>query len=136
MPCITEEFLDSYGRYAAVPRDARVGARIRVEGSVHAPAKVAGVGLARIDAPHALTASDANARRTYPVPAPYATYWPPGYVSAIPLVVKGERFGIDLPLDDHGKPGLYELSIWAKLPDSPDFQIVSLRTIRVKPRDE
>jgi hypothetical protein len=57
-------------------------------------------------------------------------------VSAIPLVVKGERFGIDLPLDDHGKPGLYELSIWAKLPDSPDFQIVSLRTIRVKPRDE
>jgi hypothetical protein len=136
VPCITEEFLDSYGTYAAVPRDARVGARIRVEGSVHAPAKVAGVGLARIDAPHALTASDANARRTYPVPAPYATYWPPGYVSAIPLVVKGERFGIDLPLDDHGKPGLYELSIWAKLPDSPDFQIVSLRTIRVKPRDE
>jgi hypothetical protein len=131
VPCVTEEFLDSYGTYAVVPRDAHVGARIRVEGSVHSPAKVAGVGLARIDAPRPLSPSDANARRSYPVPAPYATYWPPGYVTPIPLLVKGETFGIDVPLDDHGKPGLYELSIWAKVPDSPDFQVVSLRTIRV-----
>ncbi len=136
VPCITEEFLDSYGSYAVAPRDSRVGSRIRVEGKVHAPAKVAGVGLARVDAPRALTVGDANARRSYPVPAPYATYWPPGYVTPIPLVVKGDHFGIDVPLDDHGKPGLYELSIWAKLPGSPDFQIVSLRTIRVAPKEE
>jgi len=136
VPCVTEEFLDSYGSYAVVPRDSHVGARIRVEGKVHAPAKVAGVGLARVELPHALTSSDANARRSYPVPPPYATYWPPGYVTAIPLVVKGDHFGIDVPLDDHARPGLYELSIWAKLPASPDFQIVSLRTIRVAPKEE
>jgi uncharacterized protein YkwD len=136
VPCVTEEFLDSYGTYAVVPRDVKVGARIRVEGTVHSPAKVSGVGLARVDLPRVLTTSDANSRRSYPVPPPYATYWPPGYVTAIPLLVKGGTFGIDVPLDDHGKSGLYELSIWAKLPGSPDFQIVSLRTIRVTPREE
>ena len=136
VPCVTEEFLDSFGTYGAVPREAHVGARIRVDGKVTGPAKVAGVGLARVDAPRAITTSDANSRRTYPVPAPYATYWPPGYVTAIPVVVRGDQFAIDVPLDDHGRPGLYELSVWAKLPGSTDFQIVSLRTIRVTPKQD
>lgn len=100
------------------------------------PAKIAGVGLARVDAPRGITAAEANSRRSYPVPAPYATYWPAGFVTPIPLVVKGGHFSIEVPLDDHGKPGLYELSIWAKVPQSPDFQMVGLRTIRVAPRED
>jgi uncharacterized protein YkwD len=136
VPCISEEFLDTYGSYAPVPRQAHVGERIHVAGSVQPPAKVVGIGLARVDAPRPLTPTDANARRSYPVPPPYATYWTAGFVTPIPLVVTGQRFAIDVPLDDHGKPGLYELSIWAKLPQSNDFQIVSLRTIRVLPREE
>jgi hypothetical protein len=136
VPCVSEEFLDTYGAYGAVPRQAHVGDRLRVTGSVRAPAKVVGVGLARVDALAGLTTTEANARRSYPVPQPYATYWTPGFVTAIPLVVNGSKFAIDVPLDDHGKPGTYELSIWAKLPESNDFQIVSLRTIRVGPREE
>jgi uncharacterized protein YkwD len=136
VPCVSEEFLDTYGSYASVPRKSRVGDRVHVAGAVHAPAKVVGVGLARVDAPRMLSTAEANARRSYPVPAPYATYWTAGYVTPIPLVVTGSKFAIDVPLDDHGKPGLYELSIWGKLPDSNDFQIVSLRTILVVPREE
>ena len=35
---------------------------------------------------------------------------------------------------ERGKsPGSTSCRIWAKLPESPDFQIVSLRTIRVLP---
>ncbi len=99
------------------------------------PAKPVGVGLARVDFPRPLTAGAANARRSYPVPPPYQMYWTTGFATPIPVVVKGQDFSIDVPLGEKQKPGLYELSIWAKLPDSPDFQIVSLRTIRVSARD-
>jgi uncharacterized protein YkwD len=136
VPCVSEEFVDSYGSFGAVPREAHVGDVIHVTGASRDPAKVVGVGLARVDAPQPLTVSDANARRSYPVPQPYATYWPPGYVTPIPLAVSGHKFAIDLPLSDHGKPGMYEVSVWAKLPSSNDFQIVSLRTIRVVARQD
>ena len=46
--------------------------------------------------------------------------------------VTGAEFAIDVPLSDHGQPGLYELSVWATLPGSSDFVMVSLRTILVR----
>jgi hypothetical protein len=135
VPCIAQEFTDDYGDYGSAPKVAHLGERLHVAGKMFAPAKPVGVGLARVDLPHPLTPSAANARRSYPVPQPYQMYWGAGYVTPIPLVVKGEEFAIDVPIGDKQKPGLYELSIWAKLPESPDFQIVSLRTIRVLGRD-
>ncbi len=131
VPCVAQEFLDDYGTYAPLPATAHVGDRIRVEGSLRAPAKPVGVGLARVDYPEPLTPDDANARRTYPIPQPYQMYWTPGFVTPIPVVVRGEHFSIEVPLSDHGRPGVYEVSVWAKLPETSDFQIVSLRTIRV-----
>ena len=92
------------------------------------------MGLARVDSPQPLSAAVANARRSYSVPQPYQMYWPQGYVTPLPVAVKGAELSIDVPLGEGQKPGLYELSIWAKLPQSPDFQIVSLRTIRVLPK--
>ena len=135
VPCIAQEFTDAYGTYRDAPKVAHVGDRLRVAGKMLAPAKPVGVGLARVDFPHPLAASVANARRSYPVPQPYQMYWTAGFVTPIPVVVKGEELSIDVPLGEKQKPGLYELSIWAKLPESPDFQIVSLRTIRVLARD-
>ena len=135
VPCVSQEFTDDYGAYAAIPKTARIGDRLHVEGKMVAPALPVGVGLARVDFPKTLTTSDANARRAYPVPRPYQMYWPVGYETPIPLAVKGEKFAIDVPLGQGQKPGLYELSIWAKLPDSPDFQVVSLRTMRVDAAD-
>jgi hypothetical protein len=135
VPCVSQEFTDHYGTYGALPREAIAGDRLHVSGRMVAPATPVGVGLARIDAPVPITANAANARRSYPVPQPYQMYWTAGYQTPIPLVVQGEAFAIDVPLSVGQKPGLYEVSIWAKLPSSPDFQIVSLRTMVVRARD-
>jgi uncharacterized protein YkwD len=134
VPCIAQEFVDSFGSYAPAPGTLRTGDVVHVEGSVKAPATFAGVGLARIDAPKPLSASALNGRGSYPVPVPYEMVWPAGYKTPIPVRVTGNRFAVDLPVSDQGRPGIYELSVWAKVPGSPDFVMVSLRTIRVLPR--
>jgi hypothetical protein len=133
-PCFTQEFVDDYGTYAPLPAKAHVGDRIRVEGTLRAPAVPAAVGLARVDFPKALTADKINALpRAYPIPAPYELFWTPSFATRIPLKVSGEGFSIELPLDDHRKPGVYEVSVWAKVPGTTEYTIVSLRTIRVAP---
>jgi uncharacterized protein YkwD len=78
-PCVSQEFVDGYGTYAAVPRKTRVGASLHVEGSVASPATFAGIGLARVAAPTPLGVAELNRRRSYPVPPPYQSYWPAGY---------------------------------------------------------
>jgi hypothetical protein len=132
VPCFSQEFIDPYGSYAPIPAALRIGQTLHVEGAIAAPATVAGVGLARVPLPAPISVSDLNRRRSYPVPQPYQMYWPPGYVTPIPLRVNGGAFSIDVPVSDRGQPGLYELSIWAKLPGEPDFAIVGLRAIRVE----
>jgi len=131
VPCLAQEFTDTYGAYGAVPRVARVGDRLHIAGAMRGVQPL-GVGLARVDLPRPLSAADANARRSYQVPQPYQVFWPPGYETPIPLAINGPNFAIDLALDDHGKPGLYEVSIWAKLPGSSEPQVVGLRTIEVR----
>jgi uncharacterized protein YkwD len=132
VPCFSQEFVDDYGTYAAVPGRLHVGASLHVEGSVSAPATFAGVGLARIDAPKPIPVAELNRRRSYPVPTPYQMYWPPGYQTPIPVKVSGTHFAIDVPVSDGGKAGLYELSVWATVPGSPDLAMVSLRTFTVQ----
>ena len=139
VPCVAQEFVDPYGTYGPVPRALRVGDVVRVRGSVHAPARFAGVGLARVDAPAPLSTPELNRRRSYPVPAPYQMYWPPGYRTPIPVQVAGEQFTIDVPVSDRGTPGMYELSVWANVPgrrggaDPGELVMVSLRTIQATP---
>jgi uncharacterized protein YkwD len=132
VPCFSQEFVDPYGRYAPIPATLHPGQRLHVEGSVFAPAVVAGVGLARIPLPIPISVAEVNRRRSYPVPAPYQMYWPPGYETPIPLRLSGLEFAIDVPVSDGGKTGLYELSIWAKLPHTSDFAMIGLRTLRVE----
>jgi uncharacterized protein YkwD len=130
-PCFAQEFVDAYGAYTPVPRAMRVGDKLHVAGTLRAPAKFAGVGLARVNASGPIPVEELNRRRSYPVPAPYQMYWPPGFQTPIPVDVHGADFSIDLPVSDRGRGGLYELSVWATVPGSTDFVIVSLRTIRV-----
>jgi uncharacterized protein YkwD len=132
VPCFSQEFVDDYGSYGAVPPKVRVGDTLHVEGTIAAPATFAGVGLARVDAPKAISVSELNKRRSYPVPTPYQMYWPPGYQTPIPVTVSGGRFTIDVPVSDSGKAGLYELSVWASLPGTPDLAMVSLRTFMAR----
>jgi len=132
VPCFAQEFVDSYGSHGPVPRTMRVGATLHVEGTVEKPATFAGVGLARVEAPKPLDSHELNRRRTYPIPAPYQTYWPAGYQTPIVVKVSGGRYAIDVPVTDRGRPGMYEVSIWASFPESHDFAMVSLRTIQVR----
>ncbi len=133
VPCFAQEFIDSWGHYAAVPPELRVGERLHVEGTVIAPATFAGVGLARVESPKPISVSDLNRRRSYPVPAPYQTYWPAGFKTPIPVEVSpAGHFAVDVPVTEGGRPGMYELSIWAGVPGSRDFVMVSLRTIQAR----
>ena len=116
VPCFTQEMVDGYGTYAAVPRKAKVGAVVHVEGTVNGPATFGGVGISRIDQPRPLPPAEANKRRSYLVPPPYQMYWPKGFVTPVPVDVQGGVFRIDVPLSDGGKPGLYEIAIFGKLP--------------------
>jgi uncharacterized protein YkwD len=131
VPCFSQEFVDPYGTYAAIPKRARVGATLHVEGTIAAPATVGGVGLARTDLPKPLAVAEANRRRSYPVPQPFVNYWPPGFVTPIPVQVSGQSFAIDVPLSDGARRGLYEVSVWARLPGAKDPLMVGLRTIVV-----
>jgi uncharacterized protein YkwD len=132
VPCFAQEFVDAYGTYAAVPASMRVGETLHVEGAIAVPATFAGVGLARVDAPRPVSISELNRRRSYPVPAPYQMYWPPGFQTPIPVQVNGNRFAVSLPLSDAGRAGMYEVSVWATVPGTRDLVMVSLRTIQAR----
>ncbi|MFW5740777.1 MAG: CAP domain-containing protein [Myxococcota bacterium] len=130
--CVAQEFTDHYGSYDELPREARVGGEVRVAGTVRAPAKFVGIGLARIPLPKPMEVDDLMNTSTYPIPAPYATYFPKGYKTPKPVALDGNAFSIDLALSDGGKPGLYEVSVWGEVPEFEDFVMLSLRTIRVQ----
>lgn len=132
VPCFAQEFTDGYGAYAAIPKRAKVGSTLKVEGTLEAGAKPTGVGVARVAPPRPLPPSELNRRRSYPVPKPQQMYWAPGFVTPIPLDVKGSSFRIEVPLSDGGQPGLYEISVWAKLPGASEHTMVGLRTIVVE----
>lgn len=131
VPCFAQEFTDGYGTYAALPRTAKVGATVHVEAKMKEGVRPTGVGLARIPSPRPLSAAELNKRRTYPVPRPYQMFWGPGFVTPIQASIQGTTIAIDLPLSDQKQPGLYEVSIWAKLPGSEEQAMVGLRTIQV-----
>jgi hypothetical protein len=132
VPCVAQEFVDHYGDYGALPSAAGVGEAVHVAGTIVPPAVFAGVGVARIDAPSPMNPSRLNAIHTYPVPQPYVTYFPRGFVTPIPVRVEGNRFSIDVPLNDRGRAGVYEVSVWANVPETKDLVMVSLRTVNVK----
>jgi uncharacterized protein YkwD len=132
-PCMTQEFTDERGSYSPLPRTARVGSVVQVAGELLEPVSFGGVGLSRIEPRVALSVEKLNGTSTYPVPAPYATYFPEGYQTPKPVKLKGRRFSIDLKLSDDKKPGRYGVSIWGAYPKEPEkLVMVSLRIIDVK----
>lgn len=135
VPCFAQEFVDGYGTYAPLPRKAKAGTTVHVEGTLTNGARPSGVGVARVPAPKPLTPAELNKRRSYPVPKPFQMYWGPGFVTPIQVKIDGAKLAIDVPLSDKSAPnapGLYEISIWAKLAGSEENAMVSLRTILVE----
>jgi uncharacterized protein YkwD len=130
VPCFSQELVDGYGVYSGLPKQAKVGAVVHVEGTLTG-AKPTGVGIARVASPKPMKPAELNKLRSYPVPKPFQMYWGPGFVTPVPVKIEGGRFSIDVPLDDNKQPGLYEISVWAKIGDSNEHSMVSLRTIVV-----
>ncbi len=130
-PCMSQEFVDEYGSYGSLPRRAHVGQSVTVQGEVSAPVKFGAVGIARIDPATPLSVEHLNKTYTYPMPAPFVLYTPPGFKTPKPVTVRGNHFTVDVPLSDHGKPGRYEVSIWATYPGSSQLGMVSLRVVNV-----
>jgi len=136
--CMAQEFVDRYGSYQPIPKQGKPGQKLKVSGTIDASAKFVGVGIARTELPAARQPKDLLRSGSYPIPAPFLTYFPKGFVTPIPVDVKGSEFSIEFPLSDNksspssGRPGLYEVSVWAEVPGNKDFVMISLRTVRVK----
>lgn len=129
--CMAQEFVDRYGEYDALPKEASVGEVITVAGEVREPLTFGGVGIAHLDLPKPIAPAQLNETSSYPIPQPDVVYFPKGFETPKEVEFDGRRFRIELPLDK-GK-GLYEISVWAKFPDSGDSLLSSsIRTILVK----
>jgi hypothetical protein len=129
-PCVVQEFVDRYGTHAPIPQKIARGASVHIE-STFAPGVTGGaVGVVKMPAPEVLTPKVANTRRTYPVPEPEETFWPKGFKTRIPVQLVGQTLRFDLPMKP--EPGLYEISVWARLSGRKDYRIVSLRTVTVE----
>lgn len=130
--CMAQELVDRYGAFEPLPRTAKVGDVIRVQGELIAPAEVGAVGIARAEPPSAIAAASLNKTGSYVIPKPYVTYFPKGFKTPIELEVSGRALSIEVPLDDAGRAGLYQVSVWARLPHDENLLMVSLRTIAVE----
>ena len=131
--CVVQEFVDDYGTYAALPRDAKQGQTIRVTGEIKSPASFGGVGLAKVPLPSPRTPDELLKTGGYTMPDPVVAYFPKGFKTPKPVDVDGPRFSIDLPLTGVSGPGLYEVQIFVKMPGGEPGKLVpvSLRTVRV-----
>lgn len=130
--CLSQEFVDDYGDYAALPKTARPGDTITVSGDVKGSVTFGGVGIGRIDSAQPLTAAYLNTTYTYAVPNPSDLYFPKGFVTKKPVEVNGKHFRIEVPLGKRGQPGRYEVSVWGKFPGAgQQLEMVSLRVIDV-----
>lgn len=129
--CLAQEFLDIYGDHEPLPTKAKVGDVIKVSGEARAPAVIYAVGVARVEKPKPGKAAALMLKNVYPIPKPYVTYFPKGFKTPIPLIKNGSAYSIEVPLYDGGKRGLYEISVWATLPQAKEPVMISLRTILV-----
>ena len=131
--CVVQEFVDDYGSYAPLPREAKQGGVLRVSGEIKAPASFGGIGLARVPLPLPRSGEELLTTGGYTMPDPAVAYFPKGYKTPKPVELDGPRFALDLPLTGVSGPGLYEIQIFVKLPGGEAGKLVpvSLRTVRV-----
>jgi hypothetical protein len=130
--CLSQEFVDAHGDYDELPRTAQPGQSIEVAGEVRPPMEFGGVGIAQIPLPQPLTFEQLSQRSTYPVPPPDVLYFPKGYKTPKPVKVEDGRFSIDIRVGAGEKPGLCEISVWARPPGDEELMPISIRTIDIR----
>ncbi len=130
VPCISQEFVDTYGTYEAIPKTIKTGQTLHVAGAAASDVKLGAVGVVRLEDQKPLVVSELNKRRSYPQPTPTEMFWPHGYQTRLELKTSGQNFSIDVPVGT--QRGLYEVSVWVQRPGEKSFGAVSLRTFRVE----
>jgi uncharacterized protein YkwD len=133
LACLSQEFVDDYGDYGALPKSASAGATLHIEGDVKGPIVFGGIGIGRIDPPKPLSAAHLNTTYTYAVPSPEDLYFPKGFVTKKAVDLSGKHFKIDVPLGKAGRPGRYEVSVWGKFPGAGEqLDMISLRIVNAR----
>jgi uncharacterized protein YkwD len=131
-PCLAQEFVDDWGDYSELPREAPRSVTLDVAGEIREPLRFGGVGLGRIDLAQPIAAKELNQTNTYRIPQPETLYFPPGFKTPKPVKVEGQSFSIAFDLGKKPSSGRYEVSVWAKEAGKNELFMVSLRTIVVK----
>ena len=133
LACLSQEFVDDYGDYDALPKASQAGAMLHIEGDVKGPVVFGGVGIGRIDLEQPLAATYLNTTYTYAVPSPTELYFPKGYVTKKEVALSGKHFRIDVPLGKVGQSGRNEVSVWGKFPGAGEqLDMVSLRVVSAR----
>jgi hypothetical protein len=128
-PCLAQEFVDDYGRYDALPKEAKPKAKLRIAGTISEPLGFGGIGLGRTPLPTPKRVDEVSGARGYAIPAPQQMYFGPGFKTPKPVQIDGNRFSIDLELG--AQAGQYAISVWARKGTGKLF-MVSMRTITVR----
>lgn len=131
-PCLAQEFVDDWGDYAELPKQAAPSVTLHVAGKLREPVSFGGIGVGRIEPASPKSAKELNATSIYRIPQPTTLYFPPGFKTPKPVKVEGRAFSLDVGLGHGGQKGRYEVSIWGKEPGKSELFMVSLRTIVVK----
>ena len=130
--CVVHEFVDDYGSYAALPKQAKAGDTLHVSGELKGPFAFGGVGLARAPLPKPRAPDELLKMGSYAMPPPFVSYFPAGFKTPKPVEVDGKNFAIDIPLTNLPGPGLYEVDVFVRMPGMGNkLSPVSLRTVRV-----
>jgi uncharacterized protein YkwD len=133
LACLSQEFVDDYGDYGALPKSASAGTTLHIEGDVKGPVVFGGIGIGRIDPPKPLSAAHLNTTYTYAVPSPEDLYFPKGFVTKKVVDLSGKHFKIDVPLGKAGRSGRYEVSVWGKFPGAGEqLDMISLRIVNAR----
>jgi uncharacterized protein YkwD len=127
-PCLAQEFVDSYGSYEALPKQAKPKAKLLIAGTISKPLTFGGIGIGRTPLPTPKRIEEVSGARGYAIPAPDQMYFGPGFKTPKPVNVDGRRFSLELELG--ARPGQYAVSIWARRGTGKLF-MVSMRTIAV-----
>jgi uncharacterized protein YkwD len=128
-PCLAQEFVDSYGSYEPLPKEAKPKAKLRILGTISKPLVFGGIGIGRTPLPTPKRVEEVSGARGYAIPAPERMYFGPGFKTPKPVNIEGRRFSIELELGS--QRAQYAVSIWARQGTGKLF-MVSMRTIAVR----
>jgi uncharacterized protein YkwD len=135
----TQEFINRYGTYTALPRNIAPGDPLVVEGFLNKGLHFDCIDIRWEKFPEPMTVEELDKTNSYSIPGEISySYFPAPYESPAPVNVSeqngGEHFSVEIPTGKQWKPGLYYITVWAKKGAKDAFG-VSTRTLKIGATD-